>query len=129
MSDPCAGGRVARDRLLVIDDNALVLATLSDYLRREGFDVEGTVSAIAGLNLARERRYALALIDYGLVEMDGLELGRALAALGQRFVYVSGNLDDTALRQIRDIGALGYVEKPAEPATVSELVKDAIRRT
>ena len=67
-------------RLLIVEDDVLLVSSLEELLSDSGFDVVGTVgSAATALSLAEERRPQLALIDIRLVgPIDGIELARQL---------------------------------------------------
>jgi DNA-binding NarL/FixJ family response regulator len=69
---------------LLVDDNDAFLETARDLLEREGVQVAGVASNIAGaLRQARALRPDVILVDIGLGEESGFELARLLAADGQ----------------------------------------------
>jgi DNA-binding response OmpR family regulator len=121
-------GAPDRPTLLIVDDHPMVLATLSEYLRREGFEVEATTSPAAAIDLARSRRFSLAIVDMRMPEMDGLAVGRALKALKQDFIFLTGQSELGTSREPGNIGALGHIEKPADPATVVAVVRRVLER-
>src|SRR5690242_21877397 len=71
-------------RCLLVDDNDAFLETARALLEREGLQVAGVASSIAGaLRQARALRPDVILVDIGLGEESGFELARLLAADGQ----------------------------------------------
>jgi DNA-binding NarL/FixJ family response regulator len=71
-------------RCLLVDDNDAFLETARDLLEREGMQVAGVASNIAGaVRQARALRPDVILVDIGLGEESGFELARLLAADGQ----------------------------------------------
>jgi CheY-like chemotaxis protein len=71
-------------RCLLVDDNDAFLETARALLERQGVQVAGVASNIAGaLRQARALRPDVVLVDIGLGEESGFELARLLAADGQ----------------------------------------------
>ena len=71
-------------RCLLVDDNDAFLETARTLLERQGVQVAGVASNIAGaLRQARALRPDVVLVDIGLGEERGFELARLLAADGQ----------------------------------------------
>ena len=71
-------------RCLLVDDNDAFLETARTLLERQGVQVAGVASNIAGaLRQARALRPDVVLVDIGLGEESGFELARLLAADGQ----------------------------------------------
>jgi DNA-binding NarL/FixJ family response regulator len=72
-------------RCLLVDDNDAFLETARALLERQGVQVAGVASNIAGaLRQARALRPDVVLVDIGLGEESGFELARLLAADGPR---------------------------------------------
>lgn len=64
--------------ILVADDDALVLRSLSFVLERAGFTLRTATNGAEALEIAREHPPVLALLDVMMPEMTGLELCRTL---------------------------------------------------
>jgi DNA-binding NtrC family response regulator len=76
-------------RILVVDDEALIRDTISEYLTQEGFAVDACGSGEAALELVSQRRYDVALCDVQLPGIDGIELlERLLKISPQTFVLL-----------------------------------------
>ena len=105
------------EKILIIEDSASVRLSLDDMLRRHMFQVESLSTAESGLAMLEEGRdFTLAVIDYCLPGMDGLEMTRIirekfskeeLAIIG---ISVSDDPDLT-VRFIKS-GANDYLRKP-----------------
>ena len=115
--------------VFIVDEDPLVRAALSIVLSGEGFKVTSFVDAESFLNAARWRTPACVLIDGHLPGCSGLELLKALDA--RRYpapIFVISGRGDIAMAvdAIRN-GALDFIEKPFDPATVVTRVRDAIQ--
>jgi len=77
-----AGGRrIAKGKhVVVVEDNADAREMLCELLTRAGFDCKSADRGDAGLNLIRDLRPDVALVDVGLPVIDGLELARRVRA-------------------------------------------------
>jgi two-component system response regulator FixJ len=115
--------------VFVVDDDPLARAALSIVLSGEGFWVTSFVDGESFLNAAHCRTPACVLIDVHLPGCSGLELLKALDA--RRYpapiFIISGRADiPMAVDAIRN-GALDFIEKPFDPATLVARVRDAIQ--
>jgi two-component system, sensor histidine kinase and response regulator len=114
--------RLARCRVLVVDDNQTNRLLLGEQLRSWGVTCEEADGAGAGLSRLREaaaagRPFDIAVVDREMPGMDGAELGRsikadpALAAMRLLLLSSSGRTGDVALAG--EIGFDAYLRKPA----------------
>ena len=69
MSDPIE----ARNRILVIDDEQIVLVALSETLKREGYQVVTLSNPSEGLELIKQEAFAVILTDQQMPQLTGLE--------------------------------------------------------
>jgi CheY-like chemotaxis protein len=64
--------------ILVADDDALVLRSLTFILERAGFNIRTATNGVEALKIAEDQAPVLALLDVMMPEMTGLELCRTL---------------------------------------------------
>ena len=82
--------------ILLIEDEPILQKTLSAALQQEGYDIKNALDGEIGLNLAKEIKPDLILLDLILPKMDGFEVLDALKgddALKQIPVIVLTNLE------------------------------------
>jgi len=101
---------------LLVDDNDAFLETARDLLEREGVQVAGVASNIAGaLRQARALRPDVILVDIGLGKESGFELARLLAADGQGggadVILISAQAATDYTDLIAESPAAGFVPK------------------
>jgi DNA-binding response OmpR family regulator len=119
-------------RLLLIDDDARLTAMVTDYLRRNGLEVDSAGSLAAGRACLARAPYDALLLDLMLPDGDGLELTRALRAdprtrrLPLLMLTARGEPTDRIVGL--ELGADDYLPKPFEPRELLARVKALLRR-
>src|SRR5690606_33746272 len=120
---PAAHHALAGERVLLIDDNEVNLHILREQLGRHGIEVETAASAAEALALLQDRAgsdrpFTLAILDFQMPAMDGLELGQQIRTLlgGQApplIMLTSFTARGHAEEAIRQ-GFAGYLPKPVK---------------
>src|SRR4051812_12754322 len=106
-------------RVLVVDDDAQMLRTITDILRMNGFTTSSAPTGQRALDLASSAELppAVALIDLSLPDIDGIELVSRLRQISDltEVVILTGNASvDSAVRAMRE-KSYDYLIKPVEP--------------
>lgn len=115
-----------RRRLLVVDDDRLVLATVTHGLAQAGYDVIDADNGDDAILLARQHRPELALLDIRMDGMSGFDVAAYLRDhLHIPFMFLSAFNDEATLAQIRALGALAYLVKPLDVAQIVPAVEQA----
>jgi NtrC-family two-component system response regulator AlgB len=117
-------------RVLVIDDEKNIRATLTLCLESMGCEVTAVASGPAALAALTRQLFDLAFLDLRLGEMNGLELlPRLLAAspLLAVVVITAYATFDTAVEAMKK-GAADYLPKPFSPAQIRHLVERIVER-
>ena len=104
----------AKQKILVVDDNADAAEMLKYLLESEGYDAQTAFDAEAALELAREFQPAACLCDIGLPVMNGYELARRLREMMPEIllIAVSGWGQDEDRRRSREAGFDHHLVKP-----------------
>jgi two-component system alkaline phosphatase synthesis response regulator PhoP len=115
--------------ILVADDDALVLRSLTFVLERAGFELRTATNGAEALAIARAEAPALALLDVMMPEMTGLELCRTLknepaTADVPVFLVTARAMVSERARGIA-AGADAYITKPFVNKELIEQVRDA----
>ncbi len=116
------------NRLLLIDDEPMIVATISDFLRRAGFEVTFTTVASDAIESVRRGRFALTIVDYAMPGLNGLEAAVLFAQLRQPFMFFSAYSDEALVSAAIAAGALAYVVKPIDPIHLVPTIRTAIQR-
>ncbi len=119
-----------RIKILVVDDEEIVLASVSRILKREGHEVEGVLTAHEGIEKARTGEYSLVITDLMMPEMNGIEMMHALRTdgLDVPFLMVTGYPTIRTAMQALRLGAIDYIPKPFTRVELLGPVNRALRR-
>jgi DNA-binding NtrC family response regulator len=117
-------------KILLVDDEARFVETLSKRLADRGFDVEGAFSGPEALELLRVRSFDVVLLDVWMPGMDGLEVLKQIRRLhpSVRVVLVSGNASITAAVEGIRLEATDYLLKPVDIDDVLAKVEEAFEK-
>ena len=117
------------NRILIANDDRLVLKTLADGLREAGFEVIEAGDGWQALALCRDKAPALALLDIHTPGLSGLELAyRLRIETTAPFLFLSSCDDEQLVLRAAEIGALGYLVKPHTVAAILPAVRTALAR-
>lgn len=118
-------------RILLIDDDPLMLRLISFHLEREGFELLTAGSSAEGLSLALEHTPQIVITDWMMPELSGVELCRTLrrseAGARMRLIIVTACGNDEQVVEAFDAGADDFVAKPFNPRILLARVRAAER--
>lgn len=116
-------------KLLLVEDDQTLLDTLSFNLEREGYEVVRASDGISALNLAREEKPDLILLDVMLPEMDGLTVCRTLRREASTPIVLLTARGGEVDRIVGlDSGADDYIVKPFALGELYARLRAVMRR-
>jgi len=116
-------------KILVVDDEPTLVATLKYNLEREGYHVATAADGEAGLSAARANRPDLILLDLLLPVMDGLEVCRILRReMTTPILMLTAKTDEIDKVVGLELGADDYVTKPFSMRELVARVRALLRR-
>ena len=120
---------MSQAHILVIDDDPAVREVLEETLTSEGHTVSMAGDGASGLQLAKEHPIQIALTDYQLPDIDGLELIDRLSRVDAKILPIMmtgfGTIE-TAVQAMR-LGAFDYITKPFEGDELIITMKRAVQ--
>ena len=113
--------------ILVVDDDRLVLATVTHGLAQAGYTVIDADNGDDAILLAREHRPDLALLDIRMEGMSGFDVAAYLRdQLHLPFMFLSAFADDDTVQKVKALGAVAYLVKPLDIAQIVPTVEAAL---
>jgi PAS domain S-box-containing protein len=112
-------------RVLVADDNRDAADTLCRILALYGYEVRCAYDGAGALEICESFRPQVAVLDIGMPVLNGYELARELRARhgGKlRLIALTGWGGEADVRRAREAGFDHHVTKPADPATLNEVI-------
>jgi two-component system phosphate regulon response regulator PhoB len=123
---------MAKERVLVVDDEEDILELVRYHLAREGYQLQLAGSGEQALKLAKAETFDLILLDLMLPGLDGLEVARSLRADARTrstpIVMLTAKGEDADVVAGLELGADDYITKPFSPRVLSARVKAVLRR-
>ena len=121
---------MARNRVLVVDDERNQREVYTLILEDDGFEVTTAQSGEQAVRLARENDFDLVLTDYKMTGMDGLTLLSQLVQIDPSIIVVMmtahGSVE--SVKEALRAGAFDYLEKPVDRDQLLKVVESALVR-
>lgn len=118
------------NRILIVDDDELVLIALEELLRPEGYEVHTVSSGLEALQKLDQNGYALLILDIIMPEMDGFELCKRIRDKENYketpIVFLTAKSREEDRKQGLEVGANLFLSKPIAPEKLIELISDTI---
>lgn len=120
------------DRILIIDDEEHILELLDFNLSLEGYEVITTMSSLDGLDIIKQDKPDLVLLDWMLPKMSGIELLNIIRSDEDYddiavIMLTAKNMEEDKLEGLT-IGADDYVTKPFSIKELSARVNNILKR-
>ena len=121
---------MAKSKILVVDDDRKIVDLVRAYLEKDGYRVLTAYDGLRALELARQKRPDLIVLDLMLPGMDGLDVCRILRGEGNRvpIIMLTAKTTETDKLVGLDLGADDYVTKPFSPRELLARVRAVLRR-
>ncbi len=118
-------------RIMVVEDEALLLNQLVDQLRKQGYAVDSAADGEEGLYIGKEFPCDLGIIDIGLPKLSGIEVIRSLRKSDKTFPILILTARGRWQEKVEGLeaGADDYMVKPFHMEELLARVKALIRRS
>ena len=115
-------------KILIIDDERSIRATLKEILEFEKYLVETAQDGIEGYKMAEEKNFDLIFCDIKMPKIDGIETLKKIVEnnILSPVIMISGHGDIETAVQTLKIGAFDYIEKPLDLNRVLTCVRNAL---
>jgi two-component system, OmpR family, phosphate regulon response regulator PhoB len=121
-----------KPRLLLVEDDSALSELLRYTLDREGYDVVHSADGEEALLRAREDNFDLAILDWMVPGVSGIEICRQLrrqpATAGIPIIMLTARADEPDRVRGLETGADDYITKPFSPRELVARIKAIMRR-
>lgn len=112
-------------RILLIDDSAIQLRILKGILQ-DSYEILMATSGFEGLEIAKEKRPDLILLDYKMPMFDGKSTLKRLREKDETknvpVVFLTGVNDKDDIKEVLELHPQGYLLKPVEPEHLFKVI-------
>ena len=116
-------------RILVVDDEKTLVKGMKFNLENEGYEVECAYDGAAALELAREGRFDLLILDVMMPEMDGIEACMKIREFSNvPIIMLTAKSEDADKLMGFESGADDYLTKPFNILELKARVRALLRR-
>jgi len=116
-------------RILVVDDEKLLVKGIKFNLENEGYQVDAAYTGTEAVEMARNTKYDLIMLDIMLPEIDGLEACRRIREFSNvPIIMLTAKSEDTDKLLGFEYGADDYVTKPFNILEVRARVRAMLKR-
>ncbi|MCA1829037.1 MAG: response regulator [Myxococcales bacterium] len=121
---------MSRGRVLIVDDFEDARDLYAEFLRLQGYEVNGAADGPAALNLALPADYDVIVLDLALPRMDGLEVLRQLrgnpGTKRTPIIILSASVGQEPREDAIDAGADLFLEKPCLPDELEHAIQSVL---
>jgi len=117
-----------KNKALVIDDEQVVLDSVTKILTEENYEVDVSLSGREGLNQAIQKKYDIVLTDIRMPDIGGMRVLRDIKRANPSLpvVMITGYASVRSSVQAMKLGAADYIEKPFTPDQLIKAVSSAL---
>ena len=117
-------------RILVVDDEKLLVKGVKFNLENEGYEVECAYDGASAVELARNGRFDLIILDVMMPKMDGWQVCREIRETSKvPIIMLTARSEERDELQGFELGVDEYISKPFSPKILVARVNAILRRT
>ncbi len=119
------------DAILLVDDEASVLSSITRALRGEQYEVISELSGELALQLMKKRAFKVVVSDERMLQMQGSEF---LGIIRKRYpgtvrILLTGHATiEAAMRAVNEGGIYKFLTKPWNDSDLKQIIRDAIEK-
>lgn len=119
----------SKGRILVVDDDRLVLAAVTHGLAQAGYEVVDADNGDEAILKARQLRPEMALLDIRMEGKSGFDVAEYLRDVARiPFMFLSAFADEATIAKVHELGAVAYLIKPLDIDQILPTVDEAFVR-
>jgi CheY-like chemotaxis protein len=122
-------GIIKHMNILLVDDDKWIRDSMTLLFEAEGCVLKALETAEEGLEIIKKQKFDIAIVDYRLPNMDGLEFLERIGALVPNImrILITAYGDKTIFSQAKRIGVEEYITKPFSSEVIEESLTRLVR--
>lgn len=117
-------------RILLVEDDANIIKTLSEFLRSEGFSIDSARGQNDAIALLDAGSYDLVLLDISLLDGNGFAVCSYVKANSDTpVIFLTASGDEYSVVTGLDMGGEDYISKPFRPRELLSRIRNVLRRS
>ena len=117
------------NRILLVEDDPVIVRLLTEYLTGEGFSVTAVPGERAAGEALASFSPSLLLVDVSLSDGNGFGVCRRAKEKGLPVIFLTASGDENSVVAGLDMGADDYVAKPFRPRELTSRIRSVLRRS
>lgn len=115
-------------KILVVDDELVVIKSAERVLKSEGYQVEGALGGREAIMKLGQESYDLVFTDLKMPEVDGISLIRWVRKSKPNIgiVIITGYPSQDTMKEALELGIIDYVPKPFTPSVLLDVTERAV---
>jgi response regulator NasT len=119
----------SKRRIVVAEDESLIRMDIVETLKDQGFDVVGEAGdGLMAIELAKELKPDLMVMDIKMPDMDGLSAAEQIAKLRIPVVFLTAFNQQELVTRASEVGAMAFLVKPFSPEDLLPAIEVALSR-
>lgn len=123
---------IAKQKILVVDDEQDILELIAYNLKREGYQVSTASNGHEAINVAKDINPDLIILDVMMPKMDGIEACRLMRAMPEFkntfMVFLTARSEEYSEIAGFHVGADDYIAKPIKPRALMSRINAILKR-
>lgn len=118
------------NKILLVEDDRNIIESLTEFLRREGFEVKNATGQSTALEILSENQFDLVLLDIMLADGNGFTTCSAIKSeYSIPVIFLTASGDEYSTVTGFELGADDYISKPFRPRELVSRIKNILRLT
>ena len=115
-------------KILIVDDELVVIKSAERVLKSEGYNVEGALGGREAIMKIGQENYDLVFTDLKMPEVDGITLIRWIKKTKPSvgIVIITGYPSQDTIKEALELGIIDYVPKPFTPSVLLDVTERAV---
>jgi DNA-binding response OmpR family regulator len=117
-------------KILLLEDDKILCASLKDFLELEGYSVDTAHRGPEVFDLTFQKKYDLYILDVNVPDINGFDVLNSLKEAGDETpaIYITALTDINSISRGFEIGAEDYIKKPFDPEELIVRIKSKYRQ-